>query len=485
MSTFRRIGIGCLVGLCFAVGYGARLQGAAREEAILRAVRRPAVSAPGVSVAAARLEGAGNIDLRPLEVVWTVLKSLREHYVDQISPTDEGKMTYDSLRAMLASLNDPHTRFLDPAQRKLVTEAAAGRFHGIGVVLGVKKVKSRNLTEEHLIVIAPVATGPAATAGVKPGDDIVAVNGRDVLPFNPYQKATEIVKEEWNKKAVEPSEAKKHLKAEQKRIEEGIPLLEAEDLLVSGDQKEVELAIVRKGSAKQIKVKIAPRAFAVEPVASSFLENETLGYVKVNCLSAGTGERFQAAIRDLRSKGAKGLVLDLRDLVGGGLEPVLDVARPLLSGKLLAVERRSRDRRSAIKVAECAEEDSWRGPIVVLVNSGTARMSEVLAAALRDSASARLVGEKTYGDFTVATLIDQRDGSAVEMTTGMLVPPKSGDYQGKGLPVDVAVASSASGDPQLDAAIKLLAGPSTSSGSTLRPAQGSGSAATTHVGGRG
>ena len=485
MSTFRRVSIGCLVGICFAAGYGARLNSMAREEAILRCVRRAPVSAPGISVASARLEGAGNIDLRPLEVMLTVLKSLREHYVDQISASDEGKMTYDSLRAMLSSLDDPNTRFLDPAQRKLVTDAAEGNFHGIGVILGIKRTKSGNLSEEHLVVISPVESGPAAKAGLRPGDDIVAVNGRAVLPFDPYQKANEIIKLEWNKKVLEPSEVRKHLKAEQKRIEAGIPLLEAENLLESEDQKEVELSVLRKGSPKEVNFKITPRAFTVIPVTSSFLEDENLGYIKINCFSTGTGEQFETAVRDLKSRGAKGLVLDLRNLAGGGLEPALEVARPLLPGKFLAIERKSRDRQSAIKVGEYPAADAWSGPIAVLVNSGTARMSEVLAAALRDSASAKLVGERTYGDCSAVTLVEQRDGSGVAMRTGLLAPAKGGDYSGKGLAVHVGVASAASGDPQLRAAIKLLGAMAGRSTAATRPLAGRSTAATTSVRGKG
>ena len=454
MSTLRRIGTGCLVGLVFAAGYTARLHNMVREEAFARAFRQAPVSAPGTQVASAGLESAGSIDLRPLEIMLTVLTSLREHYVDQISPKDEGKMTHDSLRAMLASLGDQHTRFVDPDQRKLISDAAAGNFHGIGVILGVKRIKTGQVTDEHLIVVTPVESGPAAAAGLKPGDDIVAINGRAVLPFNPYQKANEIMKDD-EKKSVERSQIKKHLDAEKDRIDNGIGLIEAENMLVSEDKKEVELSVARKGSPKELKMKITPREFAVNPITSSVIEDGKLGYIKINCFSQTTGEEFQNAVRDLRSKEVKGLVLDLRNVAGGGIEPVLEVAKPLLSGKALGIERKSRNRKSTIRVAECTPDDAWRGPMAVIVNSGTARMSEALAAALRDGASAKLVGEKTYGDCSVVTLIDQRDGSAVAMTTGMLVPSRGADYQGKGLTVDAAVPA-APGDPQLKEAVKLI-----------------------------
>ena len=443
------------MGICFAVGYAARLNSAAREEAVLGGARRSSTGAPGVMVAAARLEDA-SIDLRPLGLMLTVLKSLREHYVDQITPEDEGRMAYDSLRAMLSSLDDPNTRFLDPAQRKLVADAAQGTFHGIGVILAIKKVKTGSLTEEHLVVVTPIESGPAAKAGLKPGDDIVAVNGRDVLPYNPYRKAEEMVKESM-KKPAQKTQLKKTIDAEAERIKTGIPILEAESLLVSEDTKEVELSVVRKGSPRPIKLKITPRSFSVVPVTSALIEKDNLGYVKINCFSTAAAEQFRNAVRELKSKGAKGLVLDLRNLAGGTIDTAVEIARPILPGRPLAVERLSRGRKSTIKAPECSPEDAWRGPIVALVNTGTARMAEVLAAALRDGASAKLVGEKTYGDCSVVTILEQRDGSAVSMTTGVCVPVRSADYQGKGLAVDVNVGSAGSGDPQLKEAVKVLA----------------------------
>ncbi len=448
MTTFRRIAIGCLVGLLFAAGFGARLNCAAHERAIARSFP---TAMPGTRVASADV-AAGNVDMRPLEIMLTVLKSLREHYVDQITPQQEGKMTHDSLRAMMALLDDPNSRFVDAEQRKIIADANEGTYHGIGAILGVKKVKTGNITEEHLVVVTPIEAGPAAKAGIKPGDDIRAIDGKAVLPLDPFQRANEIVKEDRGKKI---SDIRKHLSAEEKRIKSGMPIVEAENTLVTQDDKEFELTIARKGSSKEIKVKVQPGRFQVDPVNVKLLAGDNLGYVKINALTASTGKAFQDAIRQVKSGGAKGLIIDLRSVAGGGLEFAREVAGPVIGGRTLAIERRSRGRRLPLKVADHPVDDSWNGPIAVLVNGGTARMSEVLAAAFRDGASAKLVGEKTHGDLSEATVLDQKDGSAVIMTIGEFLSPKGIAYNGKGIPVDVQVASSAA-DAQLEKAIKLL-----------------------------
>lgn len=406
---------------------------------------------PGTRVASVDV-AAGNVDMRPLEIMLTVLKSLREHYVDQITPQQEGVMTHDSLRAMMALLDDPNSRFVDADQRKIIADANEGTFHGIGAILGVKKVKTGNITEEHLVVITPIETGPAAKAGVRPGDDIRAVNGKAVLPLDPFQRANEIVKEDRGKKI---SDIRKHLSAEEKRIKNGIPIIEAENTLVTQDDKDLELTIARKGASREIKVKIQPGKFQVDPVSAKLLESENLGYVKINALTASTGKAFQDAIRQMKSGGARGLIIDLRNLAGGGLDFAREVAEPIIGGRTLAIELRSRGRRAPLRIAEYSADDAWNQPVAVLVNGGTARMPEVLAAAFRDEASAKLVGEKTYGDFSEATVLDQKDGSSVIMTTGEFLSPKGVAYNGKGIPVDVQVASSAA-DAQLQKAIKLL-----------------------------
>ena len=449
MQGIHRIVVVILVAACFATGYIARIGVNAQEEAVAVQERRSVLSY-GTQVASASLEGVGNVDLRPLETLKSVVDNLRTHYVEQITTRDEGNMTHRALKAMLGSLNDPNTRFLDPGRRRIVADAMEGKFHGIGASLGIKKVTNGKFDEEHLIVIAPMPGSPAELAGLKSGDDIRAIDGKDILPFDTYRRVVELV-EEYRRKKID----KATYEAEGKRIENGIAITDAEHLLTSEDKKPLQLTVLSKGAAKEVKIEVQPREFTLDPVTSA-VTGDDYGYIKVNCFCARTGDSFADAVRDLQSKELKGLVLDLRNVAGGQIESALQVAKWFAPGKTMATLVRSWNRKSPVKIPALAAEDAWRTPVVVLVNHGTARTPEVLASALKENGVARLVGEKTYGDFTQTTLIDQLDGSAIMMTTGKYLTSRGGDYVKVGLPVDVAVAHVGPGDPQLDEAVRLL-----------------------------
>jgi len=453
MRTLQRIGIGLLVGLFFTAGYASRQVITAREQ--LATAEHGRVLSPATRIAAANLQGAGDINFQPIQTLYVVVQNLREQYVEQLTPKDEGLMTYDALRAMLASLNDQHTRFVDPEQRKLITDAQEGKFHGIGAMLGYKKVASGSISEEHLTVITPIPSGPAAHAGLKSGDDIIEVNGKNVLPVDPFQRASQYLKDNRSGKT-NRSQLRKLLQSEQDRIDNGIPISEARNILMSEDKESVELTIMRKGDAKPFKVKLKPEAFSVSPVDSSLINNGEFGYIKINCLSKGVDTQFASAVEEFKSKGADGLVIDLRNCASGDFDLALKIAGQLAPAKKFAVLEKSRGRREIVKIP--GKVKAWSKPIVVLVNSGTARTTEVLASALRDNAGAKLVGEKTYGDSSYISLIEQKDGSCILMTNGKLLTSSGVDFTAKGIAVDTAVSSKGEGDAQLKSAVKLLSG---------------------------
>jgi carboxyl-terminal processing protease len=458
MRTIHKIGIGVLVGLFFASGYATRIHCATRQHAV--ALTPADASAEGTRVASARLTDVANVDIRPLETLYSVLRNLREHYVEQLTVEEEGKMTYDAMRSMLASLNDPDTRFVEPAQRKLMADAEQGKFHGIGAIMAIKQTWKEDkqkpkepISEEHLVVATVLPDGPAAKAGLKPGDEIIAINGKDVLPFNPYQRVNDMMKDD-KIRDMERSKLLKMLDAEQKRIDGGVGVIEAERLLMNDDKKPIELMLAATAPAKPAKMTIQPADVTVDPVSAVRMEDGDMGYVRVGFFGTGTAGKFAGAMKELKAKDAKGLIVDLRGATGGNVESAEKIAGWFAPQRVMAILLRSRGRKDTIRTS-ATEGDTWNKPVVLLVDHSTTRAPEVLAAALKDTGIAKLVGEKTFGDFSDSTLIDLADGSAVVIATGKYVTSKGVDYNRKGLPVDVQASTS---DQQLKEAIKLLTG---------------------------
>lgn len=458
MRTIHRIAIGVLIGLFFAGGYASRIVSANRARAI--AIKRDA-SAEGTRVASARIADVADVDIRPLQTLYDVLKSLREHYVEQLTIEDEGKMTYEAMRAMLASLADPNTRFVEPAQRKLVTDAQEGKFQGIGAILAIKQTWKANkdkpkepFSDERLVVATVLPDSPASKAGLRPGDEIVAVDGKSVLPYNPYQAINELLKQDKYKN-MERAKLRKFLEAEQKRIDEGVSVIEAQELLGADSKKPFELTLAAKPKGKETKVSVQPADLIVQPMNPIRVLAGGSAYVKVNHFGPATPAVLARTIDDLKSKAATGLILDLRGATGGDINSAARLAGWLAPNRTVAVLLRSRGRKNTIApiVEKYGEGQAWGKPVVVLVDGSTTRVPEVLAAALRENGVAKLIGQKTYGALHDTTMIDLADGSAVIVATGKYVTPKGVDYNGKGVPVDVQAATE---EQQMKEAAKLL-----------------------------
>jgi len=410
---------------------------------------------PGGGALVAAGGGAPSIDLRPVETLYSVLRNLREYYVEPIKTSEESAMAKGAVRSMLASLDDPNSRFLEPSERKLITESQQGLFHGIGSITTVKRIKSAQLDEEHLVILTNLPNSPAQMAGLEPGDDVISIDGRSVLPFNPYARASSMV-DKARKEKSDRVVLRKELETEQDRIDRGIPIIEAQGLLSGYDEKNLEITVNRAGSKKPMSFNVKPGKLFVEPVEYTAPDANKTAVIKLNLLVSATTKAFEKAMMDATDSGAKGLVLDLRGVTGGDRAATEFVAGFFIPGKRIGILNLSRGRSEPIKASSGPEKYVWNKPVVILVDGATGRFAELMADTLRYQKGYKLVGEKTVGDSIYSTLVDLSDGSAYVMTTGKLAPISGIDYTKKGFSVDVHCAQDKTGDAQLSQGLKTL-----------------------------
>ena len=446
MQTINKIAIILLIGCFFIGGIVARTDFAKNKQTSNGKYKNES------RVASAGLGDSASMDIRPAETLYTILNNLRGHYVEQLKPEDETMMANDAVRAMLASLKDPNTRFIDKDEHKIITDSMEGKFHGIGIVVAIKPIKTKTTLEEHLIVVSPIVTGPAAEAGILPGDDITKIDNRFVLPYDPYQRASNMVKNSRMDTPLERTNLRKKLESEQKRIDAGIPIMDAEDMLTTYKGENITLTIARGNVTREIK--LTPKEFIIEPITTEKLDDNKCGYIKINYISQATVSSLIDTLKQFKTDGCEKLILDMRNLYGGDSKSAAKIMGEFIPGKVFAFIEKSRGRRFSIKADNNSSGAEWTKPIVVLVNEGTAKLSEILAAALKDNIGAKLVGEKTFGDTTEVTLVDQSDGTAYTMATGNYLTSKGNNLKNKGLNVDLIVKSTSTGDAQLAAAIR-------------------------------
>lgn len=288
---------------------------------------------------------------------------------------DEG---YSAIRTMLASLNDPYTRFLTPDQYASLVSTATGDLVGVGVQMFPAPIDGR------IVVTGPMDGSPAARAGVRPRDAIAYIDGEEVDGLTPDDAAARI---------------------------RGAP------------GSEVALTVVRDGGAGAEETLVMKRErLRLQSVSSEMLPNGTATYLKIKQFN----ERTAADVRSALEKGppATGpIVLDLRNNPGGYFSGGVDVARLFLKAgdAIVYVLDKNGIQDEIDAIADGLASDA---PMFVLVNGATASASEILAGALKDNGRATLVGERTFGKAVVQTVSQLSDGSGIAVTVARYETPK-------------------------------------------------------------
>ncbi|WP_024891874.1 S41 family peptidase [Luteimonas huabeiensis] len=359
-------------------------EGPAAPDERERARQVPAVDDP---------DGGGRASSRvPLDEIRryvTVYNAVREAYVD---PVDDADLMQAAIRGLLLDL-DPHSAYLQGEDAEAFDESTTGAYSGIGVEIVP-------LPDGSMRVIAPIDDTPAARAGLRSGDVIVAIDGAPLTPAS----------------------------------HEGQGPLRGEPGTT------VTLTVMREGEAEPLEVPIQRETIRVVSVRSRMLE-PGYGYVRVSAFQVETAAEFRSQVEALKAQAGgrlRGLVLDLRSNPGGLLTAAVQIADDLLdAGQIVSTRGRIP---ISDAVFNATPGDLLDGaPVVVLVDAGSASASEVLAGALRDNGRARVVGSRTFGKGSVQTLLPLDNGDSVKLTTARYYTPSGRSIQARGIDPDVVL----------------------------------------------
>lgn len=383
-----------------------------------------------------------------------VYQLLKRNYVEGVP--DESKLGHGAAAAMLASLGDPESRFVDVAQMKELQGEVGGVYHGLGAVTDVRTLKHGDpenkqdpgYTEYRLTIVAALPGSPAEKAGLRANDVITEIDGKWLATYDPVAAASKQLKAMQD----DPVSFNKLATQIQKQVENALSLSDGEDKLRLTAAQPLTLTIDRPGAPKPLKVPVDVSATTtVTAIAAKNLPNG-VGYIHIAQLVDGSDKDFATALESFGND-LKGLVVDLRDTPGGQLSAAKGIAEKITNGRVLGIDQKKGKQETQIALKSSKQITC---PVVVLVNGGTAKTAELLAAALRDSGS-KLVGQKTFGDPMDVAQVVLQDGSGFTMTVGKFFTASHASFS-DGLKPDVAVPETAAPEDALNQAIGTLSG---------------------------
>jgi carboxyl-terminal processing protease len=324
-----------------------------------------------------------------LELLADVIDHVRREYVDVV---DEEALIASAIRGVIAEL-DKHSRYLDPSEYEEIQISAAGNYAGVGLDITVDEGK--------VTVIAPIDGTPAQRAGILPGDIVVSVDDVEIEAGN--------------------------IDAAVRRMR-GAP------------GTEVTVRVHRQGEQEPLRFALTRSTIQVQTVRGRYL-GDGIGYLKITGFSDTTAADLTRAVGILETDARgvlRGLVVDLRNNPGGVLDAAVAVADAFLEdGLIVRGSGRAGDARFERHAQPGDELESI--DVVVLVNSGSASASEIVAGALKAHDRAELVGERTYGKASVQTVMPLADGRAIKITTSRYYTASGRSINGTGIEPDVVV----------------------------------------------
>lgn len=339
------------------------------------------------------------------DLFWNVWNTVEQKFVDK-EKINRQEMVFGAISGLVASLNDPYTEFLPPAETKLFSEEIKGAFGGIGAEIGIRK--------KILTIIAPLKGSPAEREGIKAGDKIFKIDDKETVDLS---------------------------------IDEAVRLIRGEP------GTEVRLTVFRDTfeKAKEIKVK---REIINIPIVTTEKKADGVFIIHLNRFTENSAYDFRNAVKEFFESKSQKLIVDLRNNPGGYLVSAVDIASWFLApGEVVARER------YADGTEEVHRSSGYRllekVPTLLLVNEGSASASEILAGALRDNKGIKLIGAKTYGKGSVQEVEQLPKNSSLKITIAKWLTPKGDEINGKGLEPDIKVElpPAEEQDPKVDSVL--------------------------------
>ena len=327
---------------------------------------------------------------KELEAVWEAWAILNKEHVDR-NTFNSDEFEESAIKGLINSVNDQHTSYIDPVVLDIEQTDLSGEFEGIGAHVRIR-------ADGAIQIISPIEGGPAESAGIKPGDIILSVDGESL---------------------------------------EGFSLLEAVSKIRGPRGSEVELLVKHVGQLEPVTINVVRDVIALPSVLVRSEPGDKIAHIRITEFKEDTPERLRESLTQLLVNGeAEGLILDVRNNPGGYLQKVFQIADMFLNESIILIEQR--------KDNEVIWESSDGGlavdvPLVLLVNRYSASGSEILMGAFQDTDRAKVVGERTFGKGTVNMFKKLSNGGGLYMSIGRWYTPDRRIIEGEGLEPDIEV----------------------------------------------
>jgi carboxyl-terminal processing protease len=309
-----------------------------------------------------------------------VMTYVEKAYVDEV---ESDNLVETAIVKMLEKL-DPHTVYVPKEDVELSNSDLKGAFEGIGIEF--------NIFRDTIMVLAPLSGGPSEKVGLLAGDKIVTVDGETVAGV-------------------------------------GITNRGVIDRLRGPKESEVVVGIKRKGQKELMEFTIVRDKIPQYSVDAGYMVDDEVGYIKISRFSATTYDEFKDKLLYLNAQGMKKLIVDLQGNPGGYMDRAVNIADEMIRGNAMIVSQEGKEPRSNAEYRAYRDGLFEQGPLIVLINEGSASGSEIVAGAIQDNDRGLIVGRRSFGKGLVQSLFKLSDGSELRLTISRYYTPSGRSIQ--------------------------------------------------------